>query len=61
MQGYKFNFTYYEFQLSGMADKAFNILKDGGCQCCKVSGSASSSAARNFLTKYLRRKFSYIL
>jgi hypothetical protein len=30
-------------------------------QCWKISGSASSTAARTFLTKYLRRKFSYIL
>jgi hypothetical protein len=26
-----------------------------------MSGSASSTAARKFLTKYLRRKFSYTL
>ena len=30
-------------------------------QCWKMSGSASSTAARKFLTKYLPRKFSYIL
>ena len=30
-------------------------------QCWKMSGSASSTAARKFFTKYLPRKFSYIL
>jgi hypothetical protein len=30
-------------------------------QCWKMSGNASSTAARKFLTKYLPRKFSYTL
>jgi hypothetical protein len=30
-------------------------------QCWKMSGSASSTAAREFLTKRIPRKFSYIL
>jgi hypothetical protein len=36
-------------------------LSELNMQCWKMSGSASSTAARKFLTKYLPRKFSYIL
>jgi hypothetical protein len=35
----------------------YHVLK----QCWKMSGSASSTAAREFLTKSLCKKFSYIL